>query len=169
MRGCFERQGSIYGINGIFQINGMGGNAGNGIAPTRAFPSTTWERGEGNQLNPPSFLLFLVPIGISSVVVAARLFFCKTMKDRIIACLLMPFLASLLTTIVGCLYIYATGGPPSAYSGYGICLFILPFSFVWSYVALPFGIFLAFIATILGSGFTPYEPYKSDKVSSDKL
>lgn len=107
--------------------------------------------------------IVLFPLAVSSVVIAVRLFFCETTKSRVIACLLMPLVASLLTTLGYCLILFLMGAPTPAYNGYAVCLFILPMAFVWSYVAIPAGIILTFLITIVAGAFSPYEPYKSDK------
>lgn len=111
--------------------------------------------------------IVLFPLGVSTIVIAIRLFFCETTKSRVIACFLMPSVASLITTAGLCLYMFLNGAPAAAYNGYGICLFILPMSFVWSYVAIPTGILLSFFITIVAGALTPYAPYKSNKETED--
>jgi uncharacterized membrane protein YedE/YeeE len=111
--------------------------------------------------------IVLFPLGVSAVVIAVRLFFCETTKNRVIACFLMPLVASLLSTAALCLFMFLNGTPPAAYNWYGISLFILPMSFVWSYMAIPTGIILSFLITIMAGAFTPYAPYKSDKKAKD--
>jgi hypothetical protein len=111
--------------------------------------------------------IVLFPLAVSTVVIAVRLFFCKTTKSRIIACIFMPPVASLLTTMGYCLYSFLSGAPTYAYNGYAVCLFILPMSFVWSYVAVPVGIILAFLMTTAVGALTTYAPYRSDKSIED--
>ena len=65
MRGCCEKaEGSIYGINGIFDEEGRGVldrinkifriGESNRIARTRAFPNRVWERGKNMKVTLPS-------------------------------------------------------------------------------------------------------------------
>ena len=111
--------------------------------------------------------IVLFPLGISTVVIAVRLLFCETNKSRVIACFLMPLASSLLSTSGLCLLIFLSGAPVEAYNGYAICLFILPMSLVWSYIAIPSGIVLYFLLTMAVAAFIPYKPYKSDAETKD--
>ena len=106
-------------------------------------------------------------MAVSAVILAARLFFCETTKTRVIACFLMPLVASLVSTLVYCLFSFLAGAPDYAYNGYAVCLFVLPMSFVWSYVAIPAGIILAFFAAIVEAAVTSYKINKADQKNRD--
>jgi hypothetical protein len=112
-------------------------------------------------------VILLIAVLVSAVTTGVGFLFCRSTRAFTIACFLLPLLAALLSTILSCLMLSFSGAPPEADNGYAVCLFILPFSLLGSYLGLPIGIGLAFIAKVIVSGFLPYEPYKRDKAIND--